>query len=188
MNSPTKENLLLWVDIETTGLEPALDVILEIGFRVTFLDLRPYLKNTVTIHYDHMDDLYAAASTIVQDMHDKNHLWEDCKKSTISIAQAEAKLGSWIDQHNLRGMPLCGSSLRTDREFLAYHTPVLHDLFHYRSIDNSSTKELCRRYNPQLFEKFNEPKPNHRVQSCLDGSIAEFQFYLDNFLMQADDF
>lgn len=36
--SDSKPDMLLWMDVETTGLDPGTDVLLEIGMRCTSMD------------------------------------------------------------------------------------------------------------------------------------------------------
>ena len=52
--------------------------------------------------------------------------------------------------------PLAGNSIATDRGFIARDMPKLDDYLHYRMIDVSSIKELCRRWYPRIY--FGQPE------------------------------
>lgn len=189
---------LVWVDIETTGLNHMTELVLEIGFRITDLDLETIDDFDVLIwdtpkydrKLDHMivnrDD-----HAFVLDMHsaEKSGLFEAAQKEGVPEDEAERLVADFLRGHGVgpdTKEPLCGSSVQFDRLFLTEQFPVIHNLFSYRNIDTSSVKELCMRYNPELYaklEKYTNPKKLHRVLPDLTDTIDEARFYIDNFLM-----
>ena len=58
----------------------------------------------------------------------------------------------------------------------------LDEYLHYRSIDVSSLKELCRRWYPELYRKRPGKAENHRALDDIRESIDELRFYRDNLL------
>lgn len=183
------EDKLCWIDVETTGLVPADSLLLEVGFRLTDLDLNEIDRfHSVVGHpYAMMDQAQTEAAEVVRDMHASNGLWLACVtaySNGITAKVVHDQLFEWINESGAAGLPLAGSSIRLDRDFLDYHMTMAANLFHYRTIDTSTLKEVCRRYNPELFKhcpaEFTET--DHRVNTCLDGSIAEFGFYTENFI------
>ena len=74
-------------------------------------------------------------------------------------------------------MPLCGNSIGTDRRFLAAHLPEVENFLHYRSIDVSSVKELCRRWYPDVLAGAPPKKETHRALDDIRELIAELAYY-----------
>lgn len=181
---------LVFVDIETTGLDPAEDLILEVGIVVVNLDLEEIDSIEVQIwedaQYDSVWKALAATSFPVR-THTENGLLEACLgDEALSIADADKALVDFLVTNQCENEPMCGSSVGFDRSFLSEYLPATHDLFHYRNIDISSLKELCKRYNPDLFERMGEQTVQqkfHRAIPDIEDSINEFRFYRDEFLL-----
>lgn len=185
MPEPTNPDKILWCDIETTGLDSRDDFILEVGLLLSDLQGNVLARTSTPIYYPDVDWMRGRTSDYVRDMHDNNGLWRDCEDPTrsLKIWQADTVLSGWMDMRSLGGIIMAGNSLRLDRNFIDYQMPKLGEAFHYRSIDNSSTKELCRRLAPAVYEKRpHVDEKTHRVDVCLDGSITEYKFYYDNLL------
>lgn len=189
-------NRLVWTDLETFGLDPERDPIIEIGFLLTDLELKPIDKFTTLIWEEGVyDTAYknllkdaenGGDGKFVLDMHNKSGLWDAARSLGGSIALAATEVHEWLDEHDINGKdPLCGSSVGFDRGMLGTQFPDIEQRFHYRNIDISSLKELCLRYNPRVAAKMSEvtsPQKLHRSLPDLMDTIGEFQFYLDNFL------
>ena len=73
--------------------------------------------------------------------------------------------------------PLAGNSIATDRGFIARDMPALDDYLHYRMIDVSSIKELCRRWYPKIYYGQPEKGLAHRALADIRESIRELRFY-----------
>jgi len=73
--------------------------------------------------------------------------------------------------------PLAGNSIATDRGFLARDMPVLAEYLHYRMIDVSSIKELCRRWYPRIYYGQPEKGLAHRALADIRESIHELRYY-----------
>src|SRR5262249_60549730 len=76
-----------------------------------------------------------------------------------------------------RTAPLCGTSIATDRSFIARDMPELDAFLHYRMVDVSSIKELCRRWYPRVY--FAQPAKGlaHRALADIRESIRELRYY-----------
>jgi Oligoribonuclease (3''->5'' exoribonuclease) len=74
-------------------------------------------------------------------------------------------------------VPLCGNSIGMDRRFLARYLPEIEDHLHYRSIDVSSVKELCRRWYPEPFKARPDKSEGHRALFDVHASISELRYY-----------
>ena len=90
---------------------------------------------------------------VVAQMHKRSGLIEEVRASTVDIATAEKMVLDYIRGHvrSAKTAPLAGNSIATDRGFIARHAPPLDDFLHYRMIDVSSIKELCRRWYPRIY-------------------------------------
>lgn len=167
----------MWIDLEMTGLEPARHVIVEIACIVTDAELRPlddgvsYVVSATEDELGHMDDF-------VTQMHTDSGLLPEIPGG-ISMADAEQLVLEYIKQHvpEPKKVPLAGSSIYVDRGFLAAQMPQLNDHLHYRLVDVSSIKELCRRWYPKVYFAAPQKMGNHRALADIADSIRELSFY-----------
>ncbi|PRC48251.1 oligoribonuclease, partial [Mycobacterium sp. ITM-2017-0098] len=99
--------------------------------------------------------------------------------STVDLATAEDMVLTYIRDHvkQAKTAPLAGNSIATDRGFIARDMPKLDDYLHYRMIDVSSIKELCRRWYPRIY--FGQPEKGlaHRALADIHESIRELRYY-----------
>ena len=171
-------DLLVWIDCEMTGLDLGKDKLIEVAALVTDPDLNVLGEGVdLVIHAD--DEALDAMPPVVRDMHAKSGLTEEVRRSTVTMAEAEEAVLTYVRAHvpNPRTAPLCGNSIATDRGFLARDMPALDDFLHYRMIDVSSIKELCRRWYPRVY--FGQPAKGlaHRALADIRESIRELEYY-----------
>lgn len=193
---------LIWLDIETFGLEPGADPIIEIGFKVTNLDLRVLAELHCFVWEERYERRYlqmkshysqlSASDKWVFDTHATSGLWHDARLQGRPMTDVITTLIERLEGMGVKGQvePLCGSSVSFDRKHLDHVTTSILSGFSYRNIDISSLKELCMRYNPEMFEHMNKDVQTdkaHRVMSDINDSIAEFKWYYDNFLWTSAD-
>jgi oligoribonuclease len=116
---------------------------------------------------------------VVRAMHTTSGLLAAVEASTLSLAEAERQTLEFVRAHAPapRTVPLCGNSIGTDRRFLAAHLPALEAWLHYRSIDVSSIKELCRRWYPEPFAARPQKADDHRALPDIGASISELRYY-----------
>jgi oligoribonuclease len=161
-----------------TGLDLKTDRLVEIAVLVTDADLNILGDGIdVVIHAD--DAVLSSMIPVVTDMHTRSGLIEEVRASTIDVAAAEEQVLDYIRTHvkQAKTAPLAGNSIATDRGFIARDMPKLDDYLHYRMIDVSSIKELCRRWYPRIY--FGQPEKGlaHRALADIHESIRELQFY-----------
>jgi len=176
------QKLLVWMDLEMTGLEPETDTILEIATIITDGDLNLVAEGpTLVIHHD-KPALDAMSEWCVK-QHGKSGLTQRVLDSTTTLADAEAQTLEFI-QHYVpeRSSPLCGNSIHQDRRFLARYMPQLEAWMHYRNIDVSTVKELACRWYPG----FHPPKKNgkHLAMDDIRDSIAELKYYREHLFVK----
>jgi oligoribonuclease len=171
-------DLLVWIDCEMTGLDLQRDALIEVAALVTDPDLNVLGEGVdVVIHAD--DALLDDMVDVVRDMHKKSGLTEAVRASKTTVAEAEEMILAYVKEHvpDPRTAPLCGNSIATDRGFLARDMPILDNHLHYRMIDVSSIKELCRRWYPRVY--FGQPPKGlaHRALADIRESIRELEYY-----------
>ena len=143
---------LVWIDCEMTGLDLRNDALIEIAVLVTDGELAVLGEGVdIVIHADDaaLDDM----PDVVRDMHAHSGLTDEVRRSTVTIAEAQERVLAYVRSHvpDPRTAPLAGNSIATDRGFLARDMPELDAHLHYRMVDVSSVKELCRRWFPRVF-------------------------------------
>ncbi len=171
-------DLLVWIDCEMTGLDLGHDALIEVAALVTDPDLNVLGDGVdVVIHAD--DELLDGMVEIVREMHGRSGLTEAVRASAVTVPEAEELILAYVKQHvpEPRTAPLCGNSIATDRGFLARDMPSLDAHLHYRMIDVSSIKELCRRWYPRVY--FGQPPKGlaHRALADIRESIRELKYY-----------
>jgi oligoribonuclease len=169
---------LVWIDCEMTGLDLGSDKLIEIAVLVTDADLNILGDGVdVVIHTD--DAALSSMVDVVTQMHTRSGLIEEVRASTVDLATAEKLVLDYIRQHVKQGKtaPLAGNSIATDRGFIARDMPALDSFLHYRMIDVSSIKELCRRWYPRIY--YGQPAKGlaHRALADIHESIRELQYY-----------
>jgi oligoribonuclease len=170
--------VLAWMDLEMTGLDPASHVIVEIATLITDDDLSVVAEGPdIVVHAD--GDRLRDMDDTVRAMHTASGLLAAVEASPISLAEAGRQTLDFLRAHILepRTVPLCGNSIGTDRRFLAVQLPDVEEFLHYRSIDVSSLKELCRRWYPELLARAPAKAGSHRALDDIRESIAELAYY-----------
>ena len=169
---------MVWIDCEMTGLDLRHDALIEVAALVTDPDLN-VLGEGVDVVIKADNELLDGMVDVVREMHEKSGLTDAVRASTASLGDAEELILEYITEHvpDPRTAPLCGNSIATDRGFLARDMPRLDDHLHYRMIDVSSIKELCRRWYPRVY--FGQPAKGlaHRALADIRESIRELEYY-----------
>jgi oligoribonuclease len=161
-----------------TGLDLGKDALLEVAALVTDADLHILGDGVdLVIHAD--DSTLALMPEVVREMHDRSGLTAASRASTVTLAHAQEQVMAYVTSLVPRPStaPLCGNSIATDRGFLARDMPLLDAYLHYRMIDVSSIKELCRRWYPRTY--FSQPTKglSHRALADIRESIRELEYY-----------
>ena len=170
--------MLAWIDLEMTGLEADRHVILEIAVLVTDDDLAIVVEGPDLVVHAPAEALDAMDAVVVK-MHGESGLRTEVEASTLSVEQAGTAVLEFLRQHipDAGTVPLCGNSIATDRAFLVRHLPEVDAWFHYRSIDVSTVKELCRRWYPEAYKAAPTKAGGHRALDDIRESVAELAYY-----------
>jgi oligoribonuclease len=168
----------VWIDCEMTGLDLGKDALVEIAVLVTDSELNILDEGVdIVIHTD--DATLDTMPDVVREMHANSGLTPLIRASTVTVAEAEAQVVDYVRKHvpEARTAPLCGNSIATDRGFIARDMPALDAHLHYRMIDVSSIKELCRRWYPRIYYAQPGKGLTHRALADIKESIRELRYY-----------
>ena len=172
---------LVWIDMEMTGLDPDNDRIIEVAAVVTDANLNVLAEGPV-IAVHQSDETLDKMDNWNKGTHGRSGLIDRVKASTIDEAQAEEQLIAFLKQWvPANKSPMCGNSICQDRRFMARGMPKLEAFFHYRNLDVSTLKELCRRWKPELASGFKKAQ-KHTALADIIESIEELRYYREHFI------
>jgi oligoribonuclease len=172
---------LIWVDMEMTGLDPDTDRIIEVAVVVTDAELNILAEGPVfAIHQP--DEIMDGMDAWNKGTHGRSGLIERVKTSTVTEADAEAALIEFLKQYVPAGKsPMSGNTICQDRRFMARGMPKLEAFFHYRNLDVSTLKELCKRWKPELASGFKKHQKHTALADILE-SVEELKYYREHFI------
>jgi oligoribonuclease len=179
---PQDASRLIWIDMEMTGLKPETDRIIEVALVVTDGDLVTVAEAPVwVVHQD--ETVITGMDAWNTSTHGRSGLIDRVRASVLTERDVETAALAFLREHvPARISPMCGNSICQDRRFLARWMPELEDHFHYRNLDVSTLKELCRRWKPELMKGI--PKEGkHEALADVHESIMEMKYYREHFLV-----
>lgn len=177
---------LVWLDLETSGVDVERRAILEVAMVITDKNLNVIAEGPDLVIYqpkDVLDNL----DKWCKKQHRVSGLLDEVRKSSVSLEQAESELISFASQYcPPRECPLCGNSICFDRRFIIRYMPRLDAFLSYRNVDVSSIKELARRWCPHALSAIGNSKTSkHRALSDIRESINELLHYRHTFFKEA---
>ena len=174
-------NHLIWIDMEMTGLRPEFDRIIEVALVVTDNQLVTVAEAPVlVVHQD--DATLAGMDSWNQATHARSGLIDKVKASPLIEADVELRMLAFLREYvPPKVSPMCGNTICQDRRFLARWMPALEDYFHYRNLDVSTVKELCKRWQPDIARDWVK-QGKHEALADIYESIEELKFYRGAFI------
>ncbi len=168
---------LVWIDCEMTGLDLAVDALVEIACVITDADLKE-LDEGIDLVIKPPAEALDQMPDLVRQMHTASGLLDELAAG-ITLAEAQDVVLGYVRGHvrEARKAPLCGNSIATDRAFLARDLPRLDEYLHYRMVDVSSVKELARRWYPRAYFASPLKRGGHRALADIRESITELRYY-----------
>lgn len=178
--SATSNDPLIWVDMEMSGLKPDSDRILEIAMIVT--DAQLNVIATAPVWVVHQEDgVLNSMDAWNKGTHTKSGLVDKVKASPLSELEVEEQCIAFLKQYVKANIaPMCGNTICQDRRFMARYMPKLEAYFHYRNVDVSTIKELCKRWQPNLVKGFEKQQAHTALADILE-SIEELRYYREHF-------
>ena len=172
-----RNDRMVWIDCEMTGLELGRDALVEVAVLVTDSDLN-ILGDGIDVVIKPPPEALDGMPDVVREMHTSSGLLDELDKGT-TLLDAQERVLAYVKEHvpTARKAPLAGNSVYVDRGFLNRDMPALDEYLHYRLVDVSSIKELVRRWFPRVY--FNSPGKHggHRALADIRESIEELRFY-----------
>ena len=186
--------VLVWLDLEMTGLDHRRHRIVEIATVITDDSLEILATGPSLVIGATRADLDAMDAE-VRTMHEATGLLDEITASQITVAEAQERTLRFITEHvgEPGTVPLCGNSIGTDRRFLDQYMPQLEQYLHYRVVDVSTVKELLKRWRPEVAQAWADLSRSragsvkHRALDDVLESIDELRFYRDEWLMGGSD-
>lgn len=173
----TRGDLLIWMDMEMSGLDVDRERILEVAALITDGELSVVAKGPELVLHQ-PDSVLEAMDDWNREHHGASGLIDRVRASTVTEREAEDALLEFFAAHCEPGTtPLCGNSVHQDRRFLRKYMPRVEEFLHYRIVDVSTVKELVRRWYPELFEKRPNKEGKHRALGDIEESLEELRWY-----------
>ena len=179
--APANEHLI-WVDMEMSGLNPETERILEIAIIVT--DAHLNVIATAPVWVVHQEDaVLDAMDAWNKGTHGRSGLIDKVKASTLTEADVEAECLAFLKQHVKSSIsPMCGNTIHQDRRFMNRYMPKLEAYFHYRNIDVSTIKELCKRWQPEIAKGFSKQQAHTALADIIE-SVEELRYYREKLFI-----
>lgn len=173
---------LMWIDVETTDLDPHKGKLLEVALVLTRFDddfsLLHTFETEISLTEISLRDIYPRTDPIIIEMHNKNGLWNTCLNSSMNLRFVKDHISDFLndcenifDDVDLSETPLAGSGVHFDREWLNAHLDVAARRFSHKNFDVSTLKMAARAWADydKLFPQ--EPPDHHRAMADVKSSI-----------------
>ena len=170
-----REQRMVWIDLEMTGLDIKKESIIEIATIITDSELN-ILAQGPNLAIKVSEELIEGMDEWNTTHHHQSGLVDRIRTVGVSIEEAQQQTIEFLQQWvNPNSAPLCGNSVWNDRRFLDKEMPLVADYLHYRMIDVSTVKELAKRWYPEV-DKYPK-KLSHLALDDIIESIEELQYF-----------
>lgn len=186
-NNNYKEIHLAWTDLETTGIDPTNNLILEVACIVTDSSLEEKGRFHTVINYPYHVVDAAIEDDYVRNMHTENGLLQEIKNGLGKpLHEVDQEFYEFLSEHNsgdefnlmLAGNSLAGVDFPFIREYLPYSASAIH----YRYLDVSSLRIAAGCWFGED-GRFSKSK-NHRALQDIEECISEYSFTCDLFFKE----
>lgn len=177
--APLRPTRLLWLDLEMTGLDPAVDLIVEVAAVVTDFEFKSLGSFDSAVRQPLAAVEARLAANPWFESQPDGYLQEIISQTQAGqpLAEVEARILALVDRHfpASEAVILAGNSIRVDRAFVDHYWPRLAARCHYRMLDVSAWKVYFQGRWGLEYQK----QGRHRATADIAESIAELQYYLD---------
>ncbi len=174
-----EKNRMVWVDLEMTDLNIDIGHIIEMACIITDHDLNIIAESSNLIIH-HSDEVLNNMGEWQIKNFQQSGLTKESRESTVTLEQAEREMVKFIQTYTPPGScPLAGNSVHEDRRFLLKYMKNFTIHLHYRIIDVSTLKELCKRWKPDIYKNQPVKQSAHRALQDIRESIEEMKYYRD---------
>jgi oligoribonuclease len=164
-----------------SGLNPDSDRVLELAAVVTDAALTVIAEGPVLVLHQ-TERVLAGMDSWNTATHGRSGLTQKVRDSGLDEPGAEQSMIEFLVRHVPAGKsPMCGNSICQDRRFMARYMPKLEAYFHYRNLDVSTLKELCKRWQPAIAKGFTKHQ-RHTAYADIIESIEELRYYREHFI------
>lgn len=175
-----RDDILVWVDLEMTGLDPDSCAIVQMAMILTDRDLNE-ISEPLELEIWQPESVLETMGPFVRDMHTQNGLLEKVRASRYDLADAERKFMARLTKHaQYKSALLAGNSVWQDRRFLERYMPSFLNYLHYRLVDVSSVKELAKTWYGAHYEKAEGAA--HTALFDIRQSIEELKFLREKIM------
>lgn len=160
---------IAWIDVETTGVDPESDLLLEVACVVTTGRLHELGRESCVVRHDRdvldafpMDDF-------VREMHTGNGLLEACAQpSSMDLGEIDEWIFGLVSRTSEGHRPqLGGCSVWIDRSMVRKHLPRTYSLLHFRDFNVSTLRDFWETFVGSVDRRDREP---HRaLEDVLDS-------------------
>lgn len=175
--------LLLWIDIETTGLNVEFDCILQIACVLTDFQIKKIISlPEITIKCE--DSILSEMDPWCKQQHSTSGLIEKVKQSIISLKQAESEIIKFLKKNTNEEdvLYIAGNSVHFDKKFIDYWMPNLSKVMSHRIVDVTSIALLCKNTNEEVYNQRPIKRYMHTAKDDIEESISEYKYYKEYFL------
>lgn len=178
-----RKQRIVWIDVESTGIDANTEALLQVACRITDQDLE-FIDGDgfeAKIFYTPHEIAYMKRKSVpyVVDMHTKTELWDSLDDpANGSVEDVENALLEHIRKYvpEAGTARLAGNSITLDRNFINVNLPRVGEHLHYRSYDNSSTAGLVEMYmgSDKMYVK---KQSSHEAMDDITQSVMEARYY-----------
>jgi oligoribonuclease len=171
---------IVWLDTETTGLDPDTEGVLQVGTIITDRHLSEIARDEWLVLPDDLDGLISRMNEKAREMHTRNGLLDRCRVYGIPVRHAQFRLTSLVRQHcpNPSVTYLAGNTIHFDRRFIHRHMPEFLAHVSHRMIDVSTLKVLASMWQPEAAAPYLGREADHTTIKDLEHSQRELRHWL----------
>lgn len=181
--SNDKKTRFIWLDLETTGLDPKKDLILEAAVVITD-------ENLISLgSYEQVvwqpESRFDCMQPFVFEMHSESGLLHAVKKSNKGLEDLQRKLLGMFYENDIQPFSgiLAGSTVHFDKGFVEEQMPGVASFLSHRTFDTSTFKQAMRAWSPSEPIPQENEQAKHRAMADIQYSLLLAKYVRDAFFL-----